>query len=180
MRTLIIGGCVCALLGLVVFPAVFVLLAMTMGVAVLAKGKVEQGIAVILLAGGCGYYAMASWKPLDGFREQSPVVSLIEAAPQLPAGGNQWRVVSLQARVSNNHDAGPVCDWKLVVRNESLQPKVFHGQVQFQDTHGVTVLAGQVNGYQVPAGTLGVFTGSTPIKNGIKLARVVPQISEGS
>jgi hypothetical protein len=179
MRTLTIGGFVFALVALVTLPVPFTLLAMTMGLIVLAKGKLANGSAVIMVAGVCGYCALHAWKPLDTFHEVNPLETMVEPAPQLPpAGHNDWRLLSLEARTVGQAD-GPVCEWKLVVRNESFQPQVYRGSLEFQDPRGTVVTEGRVESYKVPAGTVAVLTGSLPLRNGVRVARVVPQISAG-
>jgi len=180
MRTLTIGGCICAIVALVFLPVVFVPAAATMGLVVLAKGKWANGVAVILLAAGCGYCALASWKPLDTFKEANPIKTmLITPDPQLPPGTKDWRLLSLEAHTVNVSDHDPVCEWKLVVRNESLQPEVFRGELQFEDARGTVVTEGHVESYKVPAGTVAIISGSLPLKNGVHVARVVPQLSIG-
>lgn len=177
MKTLTIIGCVCALTALAFVPAVFAPLAMVMGAVTLTKGKVEHGVAVIVLAGACGYYSLAAWMPLTGFPEMVPIQADFEASPQLPPGSpRDWRLLSLQTRMISDNDDQPVYAWKLVVRNEGLQPAVFHGSIQFQDPRGVTLVQGRVDGYQVPAGMVGVFTGSMPLNSRGRVARAVPQI----
>ena len=178
MKTLPIVGCICAMLALVFLPAVFALLAMIIGVVTLTTGKMEHGLSLIVLAGVCGYYTMASWKPLDGFPETVPIEASFVTDPGLPpATPNDWRLLSLQTRLVSTNNEQPVYAWKLVVRNESFQPEVFHGAIQFQDPRGVTLVVGQVQGYEVPAGTIGVFTGSMVLNGRGRVARAVPQIA---
>lgn len=177
MKTLTIFGCICATAALVFLPAVFAPLAMLIGVLTLTRGKLEHGVVVIVLAGACGYYAMAGWMPLSGFPETVPIEASFENSPQLPpASPSDWRLLSLQTRMVSNNDERPVYAWKLVVRNEGLQPAMFHGSLQFQDPSGVTLVQGKVEGYEVPAGTVGVFTGSLPLNSRGRVARVVPHL----
>lgn len=176
MKTLTIVGCVCATVALVFLPAVFAPLAMVIGAVTLTRGKMEHGVTVIVLAGACGYYAMSAWMPLNGFPETVPIEASFDNSPQLPpTSPSDWRLLSLQTRMISNTDDHPVYAWKLVVRNEGLQPAVFHGSIQFQDPRGVTLVQGRVEGYEVPAGTVGVFTGSLPLSSHSRVARVVPQ-----
>src|SRR5579863_7798874 len=179
MKTLTILGCICATVALVFLPAVFAPLAMLIGALTLTREKWEHGAAVIVLAGACGYYSMSTWMPLNGFPETVPIEASFENPPQLPpASPSDWHLLSLQTRMISNNDDQPVYAWKLVVRNEGLQPAVFHGSLQFQDPRGVTLVQGKVEGYEVPAGTVGVFTGSMPLNSRGRVARVVPQFGD--
>ncbi len=183
MRSLTIAGCIFALLALFFFPIAFALLAIVLGVATLAKGKVEHGLAVIVLAAACGYYGItSSLHPLDGLWTPSEIVALVKQArqPASVASGENWHVVSLQTRVDNTADVDPVCSWKLEIKNDSTQPATFHGLIEFQDAHGVKVSEDRVEGAQVGAGAVGVFTGSLVVKGKTKIARAVPQIAVGS
>ena len=177
MKTITFAGCISAMLALAIWPGPFTLLAIAMGVVLLAKGKWEHGFAVVILAGGCGYYAMSSWMPLGGSVEAAPIKALLNNTQQ-PATPPDWRVLSLDSRVINQ-DGGPTCEWKLEVRNESLQAAMFRGSLQFQDSHGVTVSESRIAGYKVAAGAVAVFTGSLPLDHGLRVARVVPQIGDG-
>ena len=179
MKTLTIAGCIFACLSLCFWPAPFTMLAMAMGIVLLAKGKWEHGLAVVIFAGTCGYYAMSSWMPLGGAVQAAPLkVMMIDNSTQQPVSPQDWRVLSLESRVINK-DEGPVCEWKLVVRNESLQPAMFLGSLQFQDNRGTTLTEGRIAGYKVSAGAVATFEGSLPLEHGIRVSRVVPQIGVG-
>ena len=91
-------------------------------------------------------------------------------------------MVSLQTRVTKTSDARSLCSWKLIVRNDSSRPAIFHGSIVFQDAHGTNVSADNVNvsgSTQVAAASEGVFTGSQVISSDKKVARAVPNISKG-
>ena len=163
MSSLTIAGCVCGLLALFVLPWLFAPVGLLLGVVALTKGRVENGIAVIVLAGACGYYG----------------VSQSGTKPAVGAGAADWSIVSLETQMITSSNADPVCSWKLVVKNDSAQPAVFHGSIEFQDAHGVKVSQDQVEGAAVGSGSVGVFTGSLTIKSRTKVARAVPQISAG-
>jgi hypothetical protein len=182
MKSLTITGCVLALISLYFLPPIFALLAMAVGVITLLKGRLENGVAVIVLAGACGYYGMAKAMPLDDFSLKASVQSVKamfgpETQPVLVATP-EWHVVSLETHVATV-DADPVCTWKLVVRNDSLQPAVFHGVIEFQDSRGVKVSQDRVEGPEIPAGMVGTFEGSLTVPSGTHIARAVPQLSVG-
>lgn len=177
MKSMTILGCVCAFLSLVWFPPGFALLAMIIGVVGLLKGRVENGLAVIALAGTCGFYGMSHRVLLaddlvDSMKSGIGIEQLTQPAPHSP---DDWRIVSLQTQVSTTAPE-PVCTWRLQVRNDSLHPAVFHGTIAFQDAHGAVVSQDRVEGNQVAAGAVAVFTGSTVIKDSRKIARAVPQV----
>jgi hypothetical protein len=182
MKSLTIFGCVCALLSLVWFSIGFALLAMTIGVVSLLKGRVENGLAVIVLAGACGFYGVShNVMPTDDLWDAMKLGTLMHqpTQPDTTASATDWRVISLQTRVTAT-DSAPVCTWKLQVRNDSLHPAVFHGAIEFQDAHGATVSQDRVEGMQVQAGAVAVFTGSVAVNGGKKIARAVPQIENPS
>ena len=182
MKSLTITGCVLALISLYFLPPVCALLAMMVGVLALIRGRLENGIAVIVLAGACGYYGMAKAMPLDDFSLKASVQNVksmfgSETQPVLVAMP-EWHVVSLDTRVSTA-DADPVCSWKLVVRNDSLQAADFRGVIEFQDSRGAKVSQDRVEGPKIPAGSVGIFEGSVVIKSGTRIARAVPELSVG-
>src|SRR5271165_953230 len=180
MRSLTIAGCVCGVLALFILPVVFAPLGMILGVAALAKGRAENGMAVIVLAAVCGYYGLTNSLHFLNLTSTSDIVDLLRSAPPPPSPiDNSWRVVSLQTRVTTPNDVDPVCSWKLEVKNDSAQPKIFRGSIEFQDEHGMKVSEDRVDGYTVAPGTIGVFTGSVVVKSKIRIARAVPQIAIG-
>ena len=176
MKSLTILGCVLALLALVWFPIGFAIMAMLLGVVSLIKGRAENGIAVIVLAAGCGYYGFMQTVPLADNLWQSMGLGAMAQASTAPKAPTDWRVVSLQTHVSNA-DADPVCSWRLELKNESLHPATFQGAIEFQDAQGGTISQGRVEPMQVPAGTVGIFTGSVVLKDSRRVARAVPQIN---
>jgi hypothetical protein len=153
---------------------------MVFGAAALAKGRAENGIAVIVLAAVCGYYGITNSLHFFNLWTAADVVDLLRSAPPPPSPiDNNWHVVSLQTRVTSTSDVDPICSWRLEVKNDSAQPKLFHGSIEFQDEHGVKISEDHVAGYTVAPGTVGVFTGSLAVKSKIKIARAVPQIVIG-
>jgi len=182
MSSLTIAGCVCGLVALFVLPWLFAPVGILLGVVALTKGRVENGLAVVVLAGLCGYYGLSA--PANFINELWSSVdfkTLLKPGEKAPAADNaaNWSIVSLESRITTTGDADPVCSWKLVVKNDSAQPAVFHGSIEFQDAHGLKVSQDRVEGPQVGPGSVGVFSGSVTIKNGTKVARAVPEISVG-
>jgi hypothetical protein len=180
MSSLTIAGCVCGLLALFLLPWLFAPVGLLLGVVALTKGRVENGLAVIVLAGACGYYGVSA--PANFIDEMWSSVDLrtvLKPGPKpVAASAANWSIVSLETQMIKSGDADPVCSWKLVVKNDSAQPAVFHGSIEFQDAHGIKVSQDRVEGAAVGPGSLGVFTGSLTIKSRTKVARAVPQISD--
>lgn len=180
MSSLTIVGSVFSLLALILLPGLFAPLGMLMGVVSLLKGRMENGVAVIVLAGVCGYYgSTTSLSLVRDYIGSVDAASLLSPTKptEAPQDDTTWQVVSLETHQTSN-DADPVYAWKLVVKNDSLKPAVFRGTIEFQDGKGVKVTEQPVQGYQVEAGAVGVFTGSIAVK-GQKIARAVPQVSAG-
>jgi hypothetical protein len=153
---------------------------MLMGVISLLKGRMENGLAVIVLAGVCGYYgSTTSVSLVRGYIGSVDAASLLSPTKPTQArpDDTSWQVVSMETRITSN-DVDPVYAWKLVVKNESMKPETFRGMIEFQDGNGAKVTEQPVDGYRVAAGAVGVFTGSIAIK-GPKVARAVPQIEAG-
>ena len=175
MKSVTIAGGICALVALAFLPAGFGVLGMLLGVMTLAKGRADHGLAVIVLAAVCGYYGMASSLTFWG---KVPVQHwFAEAIAPAPAIGTpHWQILSLETRVTKTSDTDPVCSWKLTVKNDSLQSGLFQGSIEFQDNNGIKLAEDTVQGTQVAAGTIGVFTGSVAIKTSKRVARAVPQI----
>jgi len=181
MTTLTIAGLVCGLLAMVALPWLFAPLAMVLGVAALVKGRWENGLAVIVIAALCGVYGISkSLNFINDFFSGPHLVSIVQADPTAtarPIDAN-WRIMSLQAAMISD-DAEPTYQWKMVIKNESVKPTLFHGTLEFQDDHGVKLSEVPVEGPQVCAGCLGVFGGSVEVKGRSRIARAVPQITVG-
>jgi hypothetical protein len=180
MSSLTILGSVCGLLALFLLPGLFAPLGMLMGVISLLKGRMENGLAVIVLAGVCGYYGSTTSVSLvrDYIGSVDAASLLNPTSPtKVDRDKTNWHVVSLETHMTSN-DADPVYAWKLVVKNDSMKPEMFRGAIEFQDGKGAKVTEQPVEGYQVAAGAVGIFTGEVAIK-GQKVARAVPQISAG-
>ncbi len=179
MRSLTIAGCICGVLSLFVLPIIFAPLGMILGAAALAKGRVENGLAVIILAGVCGYYGVTSSLHFMNIWTAGDILNVLKTeAPPLAQAEGSWHVVSLQTHV-NTSDDDPVCSWKMEIKNDSALPATFHGSIEFQDDHGMKISEDQVNSYRVAPGTVGVLTGSVVVKSKTKIARAVPQITAG-
>jgi hypothetical protein len=180
MSSLTIVGSVFSLLALVLLPGLFAPLGMLMGIISLLKGRMENGVAVIVLAGVCGYYgsttSMSFMRDYIGSVDAASLLSPTKPNRNVVDDTN-WKVVSLETHMTSD-DADPIYAWKLVVKNDSMKPATFRGAIEFQDGKGAKVTQQPVKGYEVAAGAVGVFTGSIAIK-GPKVARAVPQITAG-
>jgi hypothetical protein len=181
MRSLTIAGCICGGLALFILPAVFAPLGLIFGVAALAKGRAENGLAVIVLALVCGYYGFTNSLHFMNLWTAGDIVDMLRSAPPPPAAGDtNFHVVSLQTRVTNSDEVDPVCAWRLEVKNDSKQIATYRGVIEFQDEHGAKISEDHVQGYPVAPGATGVFTGELSLKTKARIARAVPQISVGS
>jgi len=182
MKSFVIAGCACALLSLAFLPLLFAVIGMTLGVAVIAKGRIDHGFAVILFAATCGYYSISSGVSLVGtYWGDVHIPTWLELAPQQVRAASvpDWHVVSLETRTKKIDAASSVCRWKLVVSNDSSQAAVFRGSIEFQDAQGVRLATDRLDvdrSGPVPAGSQRVFTGSLAINSKKKVARAVPQI----
>lgn len=190
MKSFITVGCVSALLGLIFFPPIAVI-GMICGVLLLARNRLNIGVTILVIAAAAGYLGMVIdlpygeivWRNVShavwyASQPQSQAETTSKAAP----GSHDWHVVSLETRVTKADGPYSLCSWKLVVRNDSPQPAIFHGSIEFQDAKGAKVLADNVNvngSTQVAAESEGVFTGSQLISSKKKVARAVPNIEKG-
>ncbi len=191
MKSLVPAACVCAIVALVFLPPLFALAGMALGVGVIARGKMEHGVILVLLAAVCGYLGM-SWSlsaddSVEGILWRNVVLASGEMrpatapAPAKAATPSDWEIVSLKTRVTKVDAAHSLCSWKLVIRNDSPRPAVFHGSIDFQDAHGLELLKDPVNDRgttQIAAASEGVFTGSQTISSTVKPARAVPMITK--
>ena len=55
----VVGGYICSLIALAIFPPFFSLAAFVCGIVALVKGKIGHGIAILLLSLVCGFLGMA-------------------------------------------------------------------------------------------------------------------------
>lgn len=188
MKTLATVGCICALFALVFLPPILAGIAMLFGVGLIAKAKVEQGIAIIVLACACGYFGISSGASLNSsfggmLWGYIPVESLLHPDLNQRAADQGWRLVSLESQATKTQDGYWVCSWKLTVRNDSAHPATFHGSIEFQDAQGAPLGSESVNADRaapVAGGSEGIFTGSQLIRTTTKVARAVPKIAKDS
>jgi len=188
MKSFITVGCVSALLGLIFFPPLAVI-GMICGVLLLARNRLNIGAAILVIAAAAGYLGMVLDLPYGDivWRNVSHAVwsasqPQSETTSKSAVNSQDWHIVSLQTKVTKTDGPYSLCSWKLVVRNDSAQPAIFHGSIEFQDARGVKVLADKVNvngSTQVAAESDGVFTGSQLISSQKKVARAVPNIEKG-
>jgi putative sterol carrier protein len=72
----------------------------------------------------------------------------------------QWSIVDLQTRVTEQNDTWWRYAWKLTIRNDGVGPATFDGTIQFLDADGFLVEDTNIFDLQVAAGATGVFTGA--------------------
>ncbi len=184
MKTLLIAGYVCALVALIFLPPAFALAAIVIGVIVLARGRIGNGIAIIVIGAVCGYYGLffgdAIWRTLNNPRSSSSQSSST-VAPSLPAPMTQdWHVVSIDGRITESDETQTRYAWKLIIRNDSTEPAVFDGKVEFQDADGFIVETDSDWDMQVPAESDATFTGYALMstQDAHKVTQTVAKISK--
>jgi hypothetical protein len=93
-----------------------------------------------------------------------PETGVAQAANPL---GQDWRVVSVQSRITQENRVAVEYAWKVTVQNDSDGPSVFSGRVKFLDKDGFQVSDDTVNFERVPiaAHSKGEFTGQREIFN---------------
>jgi|SRR5271166_2440439 len=184
MKKLLIAGYVSGFVALLFLPPAFGLAGIVIGIIALAKGRVGHGIALIVIAVTCGFFGMyIGWIGLGNLllQLQTPVPSRSTQSPAAQPIVRDWHVVSIESRVTESNNVYSVYSWKLTIRNDSAEPAVFHGWVEFQDSDGFKLADDAVNierDIQVPAASEGVFTGSRDIENTKQVARTVAKISK--
>lgn len=92
-----------------------------------------------------------------------------------------WQIVSIESRVTETNNVWSRYAWKLTLRNESQQPSVFGGTIEFQDRDGFIVDTSRADNLVVPAGSEQVFTGFALIRAAVagNVARTVAKVGKG-
>ena len=92
-----------------------------------------------------------------------------------------WQIVSIESRVTESNNVWSRYAWKLTMRNESEQPNVFHGTIEFQDRDGFIVDTSRADNLLVPARSEQVFTGFALIRAEVagNVARTVAKVGRG-
>jgi len=182
MKSLLTAGYLCALVALFFVPPAFGIAALVIGIIVLAKGRVGHGIALIVIAVTCGFAGMyIGWMGLGNllFLLLPPASQSTQSLVTRPAT-QDWHVVSIEGRITESDEAQSRYAWKLRIRNDSAQPAVFSGEVDFQDADGFIVSMDNALNMQVSGEGEGVFTGYTLMhtKDAQKVVRTVAKISK--
>jgi hypothetical protein len=81
-----------------------------------------------------------------------------------PPDQRNWRIVSIDARVTEANTTWSRYAWKLMLGNDSDKPQLFRGTIEFQDSEGFIVDTGDTGTMVVPAQSEQVFTGFTLIR----------------
>lgn len=97
---------------------------------------------------------------------------------RVPEVQKDWRIVSVDARVTEANTVWSRYAWKLTLDNESNRPQVFQGTIEFQDNDGFIVDTSNPGQMVVPAQSQQVFTGFALIKAELvgKVARAVAKV----
>jgi hypothetical protein len=121
-----------------------------------------------------------------GFHSQPDNASAAKSSParaEVPTTPSEkdWRIASVDTRVTESNNVWSKYAWKLTLRNDSDQPQVFRGTIEFQDSDGFIVDTGNANDMLVPAKSEQVFTGYALIRAEVagKVARTVAKIGKG-
>jgi hypothetical protein len=107
------------------------------------------------------------------------VASTPTAADSQQEVKQDWHVVSIESRITESNQVYTEYSWKLVVQNDSTNPAVFYGTVEFQDADGFKLDDDEVNfnrSVQVAPSSQGVFTGSKYIEVPKKVSKTVAKI----
>jgi len=180
MKSLTTIACISALLALFCFP-VLAVLGLICGLVIFVRGKAAQGMALLLVSAVCGGVGMMLDLPYGDHVLQMITNTTRMAAAQAnseSAAAPTWTVVALDSKVSKPNHGQSLCEWKLVVRNDSHQVAVYRGTVEFQDAKGAKLFEATVNpdGTQVAPQAEGTFTGSGKVSSYQPVARAVPKI----
>jgi len=153
MGKLLTAGYMCAFASLGFFPLPLALAGVVIGIMVLSRERLGHGIALIVLSVLCGYIGM-SWSTAVWNRVLLPQTTTSTDSAELP-----WHVVSIESRITSADDVQTKYAWKLTIRNDSRQPAVFSGPIEFQDADGFIVDQDIALDLKVRGTSSGVFTG---------------------
>jgi hypothetical protein len=109
-------------------------------------------------------------------RVDPPPVPRIDVAT--PSDQKNWRIVSIDARVTEANTVWSRYAWKLMLANDSEKPQLFQGTIEFQDSDGFIVDTSNAGNMVVPAQSEGEFTGFALIRAEVvgKVARAVAKV----
>jgi hypothetical protein len=95
-----------------------------------------------------------------------------------PSDQKNWRIVSIDARVTEANTVWSRYAWKLMLANDSEKPQLFRGTIEFQDSDGFIVDTSNAGNMVVPAESEGEFTGFALIRAEVvgKVARAVAKV----
>jgi hypothetical protein len=98
----------------------------------------------------------------------------------LSATPTDWRVLSIEGRITTSDEYQSTYAWKLTIRNDASAPALFNGRIEFQDTDGFIVDTDRTQNLRVNANSDGIFTGYTLMatKDAAKVVRTVANISK--
>jgi hypothetical protein len=116
--------------------------------------------------------------------EQPPTAtSMPSTRPPQHERKQDWHVISIESRITESNQVYTEYSWKLVVKNDSTEPAVFYGTVEFQDADGFKLDDDEVNlnrSAEVAPASEGVFTGSKYIGLTKKVAKTIAKISKAN
>jgi len=105
--------------------------------------------------------------------------TISSTGPTARPGAQDWHVVSVESRITESNEVYTGYSWKLIIRNDSADPAIFDGWVEFQDADGFKLADDAVNldrSIQIAPASDGVFTGLRDIENTKRVARTVAKI----
>jgi len=76
-----------------------------------------------------------------------------------PPQEKEWRVVEVDAKVTESNDSWWRYAWRLTLANDSQKPMVFSATIEFQDADGFVIDQDDEHGLVVPATSEKTFTG---------------------
>jgi hypothetical protein len=107
-----------------------------------------------------------------------PLADPRPASTSVAESPKNWRIVLIDARVTEANTVWSRYAWKLTLGNDSDKPQIFRGTIEFQDTDGFIVDTSNAGDMVVPEQTEQVFTGYALIRAEVvgKVARTVAKV----
>ena len=127
-------------------------------------------------------YGLPQYVGFHSQADSAPAISRGAPPPEIPTASNEkdWRIVSVETRVTESNNVWSKYAWKLTLRNESDQPQLFRGTIEFQDSDGFIVDTDNAPDMPVPAKSEQVFTGYALIRAEVvgKVTKTVAKIGK--
>lgn len=108
----------------------------------------------------------------------APATRVERTEPNLLPAHKNWRIVSVDSRVTESNTSWSRFAWKLRLANDADAPQPFQGTIEFQDSDGFIVDTDIIHNEIMPARSEQDFTGSALIRASVvgKVARTVAKV----